>query len=84
MHTNEMLAAALDEAGLPELAAKARRGFYHDFQSPLTMPQMQLCADLAAAGTTAAMRVRERVIDGEFDATEEEADAWAEGLHHHE
>ena len=77
-HTKDLLADALEEAGLPEMAAKARTGYYHDFLSDLTFPELQLAEDLARVGTPAALAVRERHLNGEFDATLEESDEWAE------
>lgn len=78
MHTTEKLALALEDANLPEMAKAARQGFYHDFLSPLAMPCMQLESDLRSQHTDAAEKVRERHLNGEFDATKEESDAWAE------
>lgn len=78
MHTKDKLAEALLLANLPEMAVKAREGYYHDFLSPLDMPANQLMTDLAAAGTPAALDVRRRTMHGEFDATKEEGDAWAD------
>ena len=77
MHTKDLLAAALEAAALPDMAAKAREGYYHDFLSPLDTPVLQLAGDLAEAGTPASLEVRKRVINGEFDATREESDEWA-------
>jgi len=76
MHTKDILAAELSKAGLPEMARKAAEGYYHDFLSPLAFPDMQLATDLLAAGTPEALAVRERHLDGEFDASIEESDAW--------
>jgi hypothetical protein len=76
-HTKDILAAALTEAGLPDMAAKAAEGHYHDFLSPLDLPELQLAADLALAGTPAAWALRERVINGDFDASREESEEWA-------
>lgn len=78
MHTKDVLAAELLQAGLPELAAKAKEGYYHDFLSPLDFPAMQLAADLIAAGTPAADEIRQRLIEGEFDASIEESNDWAD------
>lgn len=78
LHTKDILAAELEKAGLHDMATKAATGYYHDFLSPLDLPEMQLAADLAAAGTPEALALRERHINGEFDATKEESDAWAE------
>ncbi len=77
MHTKDKLAQALADAGLHEMAAKAREGWYHDFLSPLDLPEMQLDADLHAAGTPEALALRRRHHDGEFDASVEESDEWA-------
>lgn len=77
MHTKDKLAEALRAAGLAEMSVRAAEGYYHDYLSPLATPELQLVADLEEAGTPAAMELRARVVDGEFDATEEEGDEWA-------
>lgn len=71
------LAAALREAGLPEHAKKAEQGYFNEYFGPLDCPQLTLIHDLVLAGTKAAQALRERVMNGEFDATMEEADEWA-------
>lgn len=76
-HTKDILAAELEKAGLPEMAAKAATGYYHDFLSPLETPCLQLAADLAKAGTPKALALRARHMNGEFDASLEESDEWA-------
>jgi hypothetical protein len=81
MHTKDFLAQELRKAGLDEMAARAGQGYYHDFLSPLTMPEMQLDADLVEAikaGNEAARALRTRHHNGEFDASLEESDEWAE------
>lgn len=81
MHTKDFLAQELRRAGLEEMASAAERGFYHDFLSPLAMPEMQLDADLVeaiAAGNEAAKDLRRRHHNGEFDASLKESDEWAE------
>lgn len=78
MHTKDILAAELNKAGLNEMAAKAATGYYHDFLSPLATPCLQLAADLTAVGTPAALALRARHMNGEFDATKEESDDWAD------
>lgn len=78
-HTKDILAEELRKADLPEMAARAARGYYHDFLSPLAAPCLQLAADLAAAGTPAALALRARHMNGEFDATAEESEEWARG-----
>lgn len=77
MHSKDFLAQELTKAGLPEMAAKAAEGYYHDYLSPLDMPEMQLLEDLARVGTPAAFELRKRHINGEFDANREESDEWA-------
>lgn len=77
LHTKDYLAGELRKAGLGDMAIKAAQGLYHDFLSPLATPEMQLLADLRAAGTPAALALAERHMRGEFDASKEESDAWA-------
>jgi hypothetical protein len=77
MHTKDKLALALMESGLHEMAARAATGYYHDFLSPLPLPEMQLAYDLGRVGTPGATALCERVSNGEFDASIEESDAWA-------
>jgi hypothetical protein len=87
MHTKDMLAAELRRIGLADtsdkaatlfaMADKAAQGYYHDFLSPLDFPEMQLVNDLARVGTIEAMALRQRIINGDFDATEEESEEWA-------
>lgn len=62
------LADLLDQAELADMAAKAREGYYDDFESGLATPAMQLEADLRKAGTPAAMAIRARHLQGEFDS----------------
>lgn len=71
--TSERLAQVLHAAGLRNLAAKARAGYYDDFRSPLATPIVQLVKDLKAAGRD---DIAQRAMNGEFDATQEEAEAW--------
>lgn len=84
MHTKDILAAELLKAGLGDMSIRAANGYYHDFLSPLATPCMQLAADLAAVGTPAALALRERHLNGEFDASKEEGEKWfqEEGRHH--
>jgi hypothetical protein len=90
-HTTAKLARAMRELGTlavpPGMIRRAEEGYYHDFLSPLAFPEMELVAALGrlanhptrAHGTTglALMGLRQRVIDGEFDASKAESDAWA-------
>lgn len=77
MHTKDKLAQALEEANCGAMATLAREGFYHDFLSPLAAPATQLMADLRAMNTPASMALCLRVQSGDFDATDEEAQEWA-------
>jgi hypothetical protein len=77
MHTKDFLAQELRAAGLDEMADKAATGYYHDYLSPLDLPEMELAADLQEAGTPQALALRRRHINGEFDASKEESDEWA-------
>lgn len=71
------LAAALREAGLHDMAARAEQSHYNDFFSPLATPIMDLAEELRVVGTKESLALRQRVIMGEFDASEEESDEWA-------
>src|SRR5262245_51379349 len=90
MHTKDVLAAALHDGALAsggaltaagsrlhEMGRRAAQGYYHDFLSPLDMPEMQLVADLASVGTPIAMELRQRAINGDFDANLAESEEWA-------
>ena len=77
MHTKDILADALRDAGLPIMAARAAEGYYHDYLSPLAIPEKKLCDELTDAGTAAALALCERVKLGDYDASEEEEEAWA-------
>jgi hypothetical protein len=83
MHTKDMLAAALREAGLDAMADEAATGYYHDFLSPLDLPEIVLVNQLNIEAINhpdrqaAICALRQRVINGEFDASIEESDEWA-------
>jgi hypothetical protein len=88
--TSRKLADAL--RGIPAVVpttmiSRAEADYYHDFESPLEMPAHQLVHDLLTlarhpatpeAGRLALRALAERVIAGDFDASAEEARAWAE------
>jgi hypothetical protein len=85
MHTKDMLAQALRDVGLDEMAANAATGYYHDYLSPLDLPEVVLVNQLNIEAIAqeanpdrqrAIMALRTRVIDGDFDASDEESDAW--------
>ena len=76
MTTKERLGKALEEAGAPKsMIEMARAGEYDDFESNSMTPQIDLVRDLRAEKMEA---FAERVINGEFDATKEEAEDWFE------
>jgi len=77
MHTKDKLAAALREIGLDAMADKAATGYWHDFLSPLALPQLDLVIELAKLRSVKANALAGRVMAGEFDATKEEAHQWA-------
>lgn len=76
--TKERLARDLDQAGLHTLADKARAGDYDEVESDSALPLTDLACDLAAAfigGNEMAKPLRQKLIDGDYDATEDEWDA---------
>lgn len=78
--TAERLAVALEEAHAPAwIIENARGGVYDEFRGPLAFPLLTLERDLKIAimANPARKRLIARVRDGEFDASEEEAKAWA-------
>lgn len=78
MHTKDYLAQELEKCGLKEMAAKARTGYYHDFLSPLDMPETQLLLDLRDVNHGPAVEdLIQRHLNGEFDASLAESEEWA-------
>lgn len=86
IHTKDFLAQELRKVGLTAMADRAAEGFYHDFLSPLALPEMQLLLDLEEAAEVLrksglvddhVMALRKRHIDGEFEASVEESEEWA-------
>lgn len=71
------LSAALREAGLWDMATRAEQGEFNEFFGPHELPEIFLVNELAKIATPAAMAIRQRVINGEFDAGKEESDEWA-------
>jgi hypothetical protein len=74
--TKERLAQVLHAAGLFNMERMARAGRYDDFESELATPIVQLVADLREAGRE---DLAKRAINGEWDCTKEESEAWAQG-----
>lgn len=83
--TSELLAKALDDVGLTGMAKLARDDHFHDFLSPLDLPEIELVEMLGVAARNCpdaerAFRIGElcgRVMNGEFDADLKESDEWA-------
>lgn len=74
MSTKERLAKALETNNAPNwMIANARNGVYDDFESLSATPIGLLVADCRKFGLN---ELAQRAIDGEFDSTKEEADAW--------
>lgn len=71
--TADRLGDALEAVGLTKMAERAREGFYDDYRSPLPFPQMTLVRDLRQARQR---ELADRVMNGEFDASSAEAQAW--------
>lgn len=72
--TKERLAQVLHAAVLFDMEKAARSGHYDDFESDIATPIVQLVADLRAVGREDLAR---RAMDGEWDGTKEESEAWA-------
>ena len=83
MHTKDKLADALLAVGLLDMSLQARGGYYHDFLSPLELPEIALVTALGAAATANPDKAADiralmtRVINGDFDASAEESEEWA-------
>ncbi len=72
--TTEKLALALTNAKAPQdMIEKARRGEYDEFKSDLAFPIRALVED---ASRHHLHNIALRAMNGEFDASDEEADAW--------
>ncbi len=74
MRTKEKLAQVLHGHGLLSMERYARAGRYDDFESESATPIADLVSDLRTQGQEALAK---RAIDGEWDSTKEESDAWA-------
>jgi len=74
--TSERLAQtleALNDPALAEMIQRARAGYYDDFKTTIATPQIFLYQDLVTHGY---LDLAQRVVDGDFESTREEADAW--------
>jgi len=73
--TTQKLMAALEEALAPTwMINKAENMMYDDFLSESPFPIADLVYDCRNEGL---YKIANRAIDGDFDATKEESDAWA-------
>lgn len=78
VHSSIRLAEALEDAGFPYLARRAREHEFHDFLSPHGAPQTFLVGELREhRRQVSAERFIARIKAGEFDASKAESDAWA-------
>jgi|SRR5262245_54045446 len=83
--TSQKLADALRSAGFEDIAVRAEADEFHDYKSPHALPNMTLESILRGImhgakdekTQMAAHNLRLRLIDGEFDASKEEGEAWA-------
>lgn len=74
MSTKEKLAKALKEAGAPlSMITLAEQGHYDDYESDLANPISQLVADCFKLKLE---DMAHRAMNGDFDATKEESEAW--------
>jgi hypothetical protein len=65
---------AADDPKLQPIIEKARSNAYHEFKTELMFPIRQLVEDLNRAGHK---QLAQQAMDGNFDATEEEAREWS-------
>ena len=73
--TSEKLALALEAEGAPNwIVEKARQKYYDDYESSHPFPIGQLIKDLSSLRM---VNLVERVVNGEFDGTLAESEAWA-------
>lgn len=79
MDTKERLAQELEKEyqtpSLQILIKRVREGDFDEFQGKYATPLVELVKELRKLGLYSFSR---RIINGEFDATKEEAEAWFE------
>jgi hypothetical protein len=85
--TSQHLADTLRAAGFEDLAKRAEADEFHDFLSPHAMPEITLDLELLEVMNqlpvdierrNRASDIRIRLHDGEFDASTEESEEWAQ------
>lgn len=75
MSTKDKLVTALKHAGAPaSMIVYAAKGGFDDFESESATPIMDL---IRMAESQGLIDIANRAKDGEFDATDDEAEAWA-------
>ena len=70
----EALARSQQDEGLAPMIERARAGYYDDYASPLATPCVALVADFRLLGYEGMAR---KAMDGRWDGTTAEAEAWA-------
>lgn len=70
------LAAALSEAGMPDLAKRAEAGEFNDYFGDSATPKMALVAEISSRDTNECDALVVRVMNGEFDSGRDEALEW--------
>lgn len=83
MPTKERLALAIEaqyigkkfDPRVSQMIRRARRGYYDDYESEIGLPLHALISDLHRVGFN---DLAQRVMDGEFDGSKEEGEAWME------
>jgi len=74
MDSTRELIKVLQDADAPrEFIDRARRGDFHDFKSQSATPINDLIAVCHKYGLN---EIAQKAMEGEFDATQEEADEW--------
>ena len=74
MQTKDKLARALEEVGAPSgMIEAALQGAYDDFESDSATPINDLIRDASKHGLSTIVG---RAMNGDFDATREESEAW--------
>ncbi len=75
----------LETVDCPDLADRARAGEFSDYESQHATPKVFLVSLLVGRGQDHPGRriLAQRIREGEFDDTREEADAWFEAESRH-
>jgi hypothetical protein len=82
--TKERLAQRLHSLGLFDLEERARAGEWSDFESEHACPKVNLVGQLKkiydspSPSAAMAFQLAREVMEGKWDDTKEEADAWFE------